>query len=169
MHLSTSTSREVKFITCELIELRQSYLVYRFFRSCTGFLGWWPYSTGRPLLYVCNALSTFSNISETTGPIEANLIWSFCEMWEQKFVQMVLVTWPGWPPCPYMAKSLTLSGTKRPMTWKLREYYQVCSNDNTELTLTYFKARSNLLSSNFLQIVQVTWTIWPPCPYIHIW
>ena len=27
-------------------------------------------------------------------------------MGERKFVQMVLVTWPSWPPCPYMVKSL---------------------------------------------------------------
>ena len=44
------------------------------------------------------------------------------------------------------------SGTKRPMTLKLgmqhwvHEYYQVCSNDDPGLILTYFSARSNLLS-----------------------
>ena len=42
---------------------------------CTGFLDWWAYSTGRPVMCV----STFSNISETTGPIEAKfdmeLLW----------------------------------------------------------------------------------------------
>ena len=27
-------------------------------------------------------------------------------MGERKFVQMVLVTWPRWPPCPYMVKAL---------------------------------------------------------------
>ena len=49
------------------------------------------------------------------------------------------------------------SGTKRPMTLKLGmqhrvlEYYQVCSNDDPGLTLTYFRARSNLV------------------PYIFVW
>ena len=71
-------------------------------------------------------------------------------MWEQKFVQPVQVTWPRWPPCPYMVKTLKIffSGTKKPMTLKVDmqhrvlEYYQVCSNDDPGLTLTYFIARS---------------------------
>ena len=52
-----------------------------------------------------------------------------------------------------MAAMPIFSGTKRPMTLKLGmqhwvlEYYQVCSNDYPELTLTltYFTARSNLV------------------------
>ena len=74
-------------------------------------------------------------------------------MGERKFAQMVLVTWPRWPPCPYMVKTLKkvfFSGTKRPMTlnhgmhhWVL-EYYQICSTDDPGSTLTYFTARSNL-------------------------
>ena len=45
------------------------------------------------------------------------------------------------------------SGTKRPMTLKLGlqhwllEYDEVCSNDDTGLTLTCFTARSNLIPS----------------------
>ena len=56
-------------------------------------------------------------------------------MGERKFVQTVHVTWPKWPPCPYMVK-IFFYGTKRPMTLKLGmhhrmlKYYQVCSNDN---------------------------------------
>ena len=48
------------------------------------------------------------------------------------------------------------SGTKRPMTLKLGmqnqvlEYYQVCSNDDPGLTLTYFRARSNLVPYAFV-------------------
>ena len=46
------------------------------------------------------------------------------------------------------------SGTKRPMTLKLgmqqREYYEICSNDDPGLTLTYFTARSNLVPSAFV-------------------
>ena len=43
------------------------------------------------------------------------------------------------------------SGTKRPMTLKLGmrhwllEYYQICSNDDPGLTLTYSTAGSNLV------------------------
>ena len=48
------------------------------------------------------------------------------------------------------------SGTKRPMTLKLGmrhrvlEYYQICSNDDPGLTLTYFTARSNLVPYAFV-------------------
>ena len=79
-------------------------------------------------------------------------------MGERKFAQTVLVTWPRWPPCPYMIKTLKIcfSGTKRSMTLKLGmdhrvlEYYQVCSNDDPGLTLTYCTARSNLVPYAFV-------------------
>ena len=53
-------------------------------------------------------------------------------------------------------KKIFLSGTKRLMTLKLGMhhrvlgYYQVCSNDNPGLTLTYFTARSNLVAYAFV-------------------
>ena len=43
------------------------------------------------------------------------------------------------------------SGIKKPMTLKVDmqhcvlKFYQVCSNDDTGMTLTYFTARSNLV------------------------
>ena len=53
---------------------------------------------------------------------------------------------------PIMVKTLIIfSGNQRPMTLKLcmqhrvLEYYQVYSNDDPGLTLTYFRARSNLV------------------------
>ena len=36
------------------------------------------------------------------------------------------------------------------MTLKVGMYYQVCSNDNPKLTLTYFTARSNLVPHAFV-------------------
>ena len=48
------------------------------------------------------------------------------------------------------------SRTKQPMTLKVGmqhqvvEYYQVCSNDDAELTLTYFRARLNLAPYAFV-------------------
>ena len=48
------------------------------------------------------------------------------------------------------------AGTERPMTLKfgmqnqVLEYYQVCSNDDPGLTLTYFRARSNLVPYAFV-------------------
>ena len=53
-------------------------------------------------------------------------------------------------------KKTFFSGTKRPLTLNLGmhhrvlKYYQVCSNDDPELTLTYFTARSNLVSYAFV-------------------
>ena len=49
------------------------------------------------------------------------------------------------------------SGTKRPMALKLGmehwllEHYQVCSNDDPVLTLTYFTTRSNLVVSVYFR------------------
>ena len=40
------------------------------------------------------------------GQLNSNFIWRLLRMGERKFVQMVLVTWPRWPPCPYMVKTL---------------------------------------------------------------
>ena len=79
-------------------------------------------------------------------------------MGELKFVQTVKVTYPRWPPCPYMVKALKIffSGTKKPMTLKLGmqhrvlKYYQFCSNDDPGLTWTYFTARSNLVPYAFV-------------------
>ena len=60
---------------------------------------------------------------------------------------------------PIYGKNLKKSsspGTKRLMTLTLcmhhrvLEYYQVCSNDDSGLTLTYFTARSNLVPYAFV-------------------
>ena len=40
------------------------------------------------------------------GQLNSNFIWRLLRMGEPKLVQMVLVTWPRWPPCPYMVKTL---------------------------------------------------------------
>ena len=60
---------------------------------------------------------------------------------------------------PYMVKTLKklFSGTKRPMTLKfcmqhrILDYYQMCSNDDPGMTLTYFTARSNLIRYAFVR------------------
>ena len=102
-------------------------------------------------------LLAFSNIfsSETTGP---NFIWSLLGTGKWKFVKTVQVTWPRWSPCQYMVKTLKIffSRTKRLMTLKfgmqhqMHEYYQVYANYVPGLTMTYFKARSNLLPYAFV-------------------
>ena len=53
-------------------------------------------------------------------------------------------------------KKIFFFGTKRPMTLKLGrqhrvvEYYQVCSNDDPGLTMTYFTTRSSLVPYAFV-------------------
>ena len=58
------------------------------------------------------------------------------------FVQMVLVTWPRWPPCPYMAKTLKnllLRNQKSRWPWNL-----VCSIRCSSIT-------------KFLQMMTLCW------------
>ena len=107
-------------------------------------------------MYVCCQHFQISPL-KALGRLKPNFMCSLLGMVERKFVQMVVITSPRWPPCPYMVKSLKIyfSGTKRPITLKLgmqhrvHEYYQVCSNDDPGLPLTYFTARSNLLPYAF--------------------
>ena len=103
--------------------------------------------------------STFSNFFflETTRPIEANFIWSLHGMGEQMFFWMVQVTGPIWPPCPYMVKTLNLLlWNQKAMTLKVGmqhrvlENYQLCSNDDPGLTLTYLISRLNLVPYAFV-------------------
>ena len=47
-----------------------------------------------------------SSPEKPLGQLNSNFIWRLLRMGERKFVQMVLVTWPRWPPCPYMVKTL---------------------------------------------------------------
>ena len=53
-------------------------------------------------------------------------------------------------------KQITFPGTKRPMTLKIGmlhwvlEYYQVSSNEDPGMILTYFMPRSNLVPYTFL-------------------
>ena len=61
---------------------------------------------------------------------------------------------------PIYGKNLKkiFSETKQPMTlkvgmqYRVLEFYQVCSNDDPGLTLTYFTTRSSLVPSMVIQI-----------------
>ena len=87
---------------------------------------------GYVCLYVYQHFQTFSPL-KPLGRLKPNFMWSLLGMGERKFVQTVQVTWPRWPTCPYMVKTLKIffAGIKRPMTLKLGmqhrvlEYYQV--------------------------------------------
>ena len=86
-------------------------LVFLVFSSPEPNAHLWAYRIGRPqsspsvcLSSVCrpHSLNIFS--LETTGPIKVKF-----HMGERNFVQTVLVTWPRWPSCPYMVKTLKKS------------------------------------------------------------
>ena len=77
-------------------------------------------------------------------------------MGEQKHLQMVQVTWPKWPQCPYMLKTFKKSSSLEP-TYKGRwpwnlvctiEYY--LESVQMMLTMTCFMARSNLATYAFV-------------------
>ena len=99
----------------------------------------------------------FKHFLRTTGPIEAKFHME--SPWDEG--TEVCINSPGhmtkMAAMPIYGKDLLIfSGTKGLMTLKLGmqhrvlEYYQVCSNDDPELTLTYFIARSNLVPNAFV-------------------
>ena len=67
-------------------------------------------------------------------------------------------TWPRWLSCPYSVNALQIIffKTSKLITFKLGIHYRglrsynVCSNDDPNLTLIYFMARSNLLANAFV-------------------
>ena len=71
---------------------------------------------------------------------------------------MVQVTWPRWPPCPYMVKTFKNLLLKNQKTYDLETWHvalgtqalQSYINDDPGLTLTYFTARSNLVPYAFV-------------------
>ena len=66
-----------------------------------------------------------------------------------------------------LKKKIIFSGTKGPMTLKVGmqhwvfEYYQVSSNDDPGMTLTYFMARSNLVPCAFVWETGKTMNFFP--------
>ena len=106
---------------------------------------------------VCQHFQTSSPLKPLVR-LKSNFIWSLLRMGERKFVQMFQVTWQRWPPCLYMVKTLKNLLLRNQKVDDLEtcyaasgaEYYQVCSNDDPGLTLTYFMARSNLVPYAFV-------------------
>ena len=50
-------------------------------------------------------IHNFKHLLRNHWANQSNFIWSFYWLEERKFVQMVLVTWSRWLPCPYMVKA----------------------------------------------------------------
>ena len=96
-----------------------------------------------------------SSSPKSLGQSKPNFIWSLSGMGERKFVHRVWVTWPRWPPCPYMVKTLQKSSPEPKGQWLWGLVCSigpiiVCSNDDPRLTFTYFTARLNLVSYAFI-------------------
>ena len=101
---------------------------------------------------------TFSNFFslEISRPIEAKF--HVAPPWDRgmKVCSNGLCCMTNMAVMPIYNIEKIFSGTKRPMTLKVcmqhrvLEYFQVCSNDDPELTLTYFTARSNLIPYAFV-------------------
>ena len=94
--------------------------------------------------------STLSNISEAAGPIEAKFHVGPPCLGVWKIIRMVVITWPRWPPHPYMVKNnnklsnvlLRNQKTDDLQTWctasGTRALQSVGINDDPGLTLTFF-------------------------------
>ena len=68
--------------------------------------------------------------------MKPNFIWIIHGMGERKFVQMVQVTWPRWPPCPYMVTTLKNFLLWNQMADDLESWYTV---SGTRVLLSLFK------------------------------
>ena len=153
---STPNFLTIQLLTWPIQPMYWQHELLLVFSSLEPEVHWWAYRIGRPLTsVVClsghHLLSTLFKhlLLRNHWANRSQISYGVFMGWGNKSVQTVLVTWPWWPPCPYMVK--IFSGTKRLMTLKLSmqywvlEYYQVCSNDDPGLTLTYFTAKSNLV------------------------
>ena len=119
---------------------------------------WYVYSSPEPSVGICRPYSSNIFSSETTVPVEANFHteppWDggMKVCWNRHGHMTEMATIPVYGKNPLKI----FSETSRPMTfepgikhWGLGPY-KICSNDNPGLTLTYFTARSTLLSNAFL-------------------
>ena len=79
--------------------------------------------------------------SITIASIKVSFIWSFYGVGKRKFVQMVLGTWPIWPPCPYMVKSV-------------RNLFRNQKADDLENVVCRIGCSS---SAKFVQIMSLVW------------
>ena len=148
------TCHFVGFVMRQLSYLAMSWL-FCLFSSPEPKAHWWAYRIGRPLsCIVCpSAIHTFSTSSpqKKLGQPKSNFIWSLSGMGERKFVQMVHVIWPKWPPCPY--KNLKKSSSLEPKgrwLWNL-----VCSIGCSSTT-------------KFVQMMTLGWP-WPILWQGQVW
>ena len=90
--------------------------------------------------------------------LKPNFMWSLSGIGERKYIQMVKVTWPKWPLCPYMIKTWTnlllwnqmADDLESLIKHQVLKYYEICSNDDPGFTVTYFTTRSNFVPYAFV-------------------
>ena len=113
----------------------------------------WPWSK---VTQIQHLQTSFPKIR--LGGLKPNFIWSLNGMGEQTFVQMVQVTWPMWPPCPYMLKTLKNLLLRNRKADDHESWYAASGTLVLpslfkwwpKLTLTYFTARPNLVPYAFV-------------------
>ena len=84
---------------------------------------------------------------KSLGQLKPNFIWSLHWSGEWKFFQMVMFTWPRWPPCPHMVKTfknLLLQNQTADDLCSIG-YSSTCTTKDPRLTFDLFTERSNLL------------------------
>ena len=85
--------------------------------------------------------------------LKPNFMSSLLGTGQQKFVQTVLVTWPRWPPCPYMVKTL-----KYLLLWNQKGWW-----------LWNFVCNIGCLSTTkFVQMMTLGWS-WPILRQCQFW
>ena len=89
----------------------------------------WAYSIGMlchpyvcMCVCVCHHFQTSSPL-KPLGRLKPNFIWSLPGTGERKFVQMVLVIWPRWSPCPHMVKTFKNLLLRNQKTYDLETWY----------------------------------------------
>ena len=114
---SHDTNHNIKWMVCTMF--------YTFVSSPEPKAHWWANSipvtpssvvrpsVRRPSSVVRQHFQTSSPL-KLLGQLNSYFIWRLLRMGERKFVQMVLVTWPRWPPRPYMVKTLKKSSSPEP-------------------------------------------------------
>ena len=70
----------------------------------------WEYWRSRSFLDLGPRSCTYKNsnqiFSKTTVPVWTKFLWKISDTRKSKSDAMMLVTWPSWPPRPYMVKTL---------------------------------------------------------------
>ena len=85
-------------------------------------------------------------------------MWNLHGMGEPKFDEMVYITWPSWPPCPYMVKTLKKTSSLEPKgRWPSKLVCSIGFSSTTKFDqkmslgwLTCFMPRSNLFPYAFV-------------------